>query len=808
MWDQPALDIAHQRLPDADTPIANLKEEGITIPRVSSGTFPVPSNLPQQQQHAMTATSTQSKMTAKAGSILAGLHAKDSVASFKSTSAPGSAPGTPPRSDGIPFLANAMASQFEKKSGLAEHNAVHMNESPNFLLKGIKNQYVNQKSASKIDSSYLESHKVKTQDSATLSFTDISTAAPNIPASASFSSFAPDTSFSNTASGFQSALGLSKQAAHSSSTTSVNPQRLIESGKLKTITWSDLAVCLRMAEARSISNANQPLSSTPEICIPDASNEWTQPAIPLLIDMRSHSENEKISIKNSVHASFPALLIKRFKRLAVSNFNLSNFLTSNDSCEIYAKWRQAVLDNRDKNVRCVVIIYDQYMSTLNTDSEAWAFASVLAESMSADLIKYRPTQNSTATASTDFSVENADNTITEDQSNKVVIEVAYMAGGMSAFLNHPETRYFLKCGKSDQMSSQVQDLNISATPNISDVASYHPEVHSKRLSLSIGKDTNNNFNASRSQNKPRLALKNKGIPEVEPLSSLLSNSSTMSKTASSNGNGIILTKKERPSLTLDLASSSKNNSFPNKSNLAIDIAPASPIVKNGFDGQSCSDLPKIQSYETDMDVDTSLTDVSTKYDSTDRLRKYSDQDTINQQSDSPMTSPNDNAAPSNPYSVVTPNIILGSDELPLCSNAVEQLSALGVTHILNMAAEIKNSPAVVESARFSIKWLPVLDNTEQDMDGPLAEAIEFISNAINTNPKAVVFVHCKAGRSRSVSVVIGYLVTTAKYTLKSAYEMVRKIRKGVSPNLGFMAALVNVERDVYGENSQIAQLYD
>jgi hypothetical protein len=41
------------------------------------------------------------------------------------------------------------------------------------------------------------------------------------------------------------------------------------------------------------------------------------------------------------------------------------------------------------------------------------------------------------------------------------------------------------------------------------------------------------------------------------------------------------------------------------------------------------------------------------------------------------------------------------------------------------------------------------------------------------------------------------------YTLKTAYELVRRMRKGVSPNLGFMAALMKVEKDVHGCNSSI-----
>jgi hypothetical protein len=49
--------------------------------------------------------------------------------------------------------------------------------------------------------------------------------------------------------------------------------------------------------------------------------------------------------------------------------------------------------------------------------------------------------------------------------------------------------------------------------------------------------------------------------------------------------------------------------------------------------------------------------------------------------------------------------------------------------------------------------------------------------------------------------VLGYLVKIKKYTLASAYDLLRARRKGVSPNLGFMAALMKLEKETHGDNS-------
>jgi hypothetical protein len=97
-------------------------------------------------------------------------------------------------------------------------------------------------------------------------------------------------------------------------------------------------------------------------------------------------------------------------------------------------------------------------------------------------------------------------------------------------------------------------------------------------------------------------------------------------------------------------------------------------------------------------------------------------------SEESIGSANDNAAPNMPYSEITPNIYIGSDEIPLCTDAVKKLQQLKVTHILNMAYEVTNSKAVEDSNCFKMKWIPVRDNTEQDMELPLQEAMRFMSN--------------------------------------------------------------------------------
>ena len=64
-----------------------------------------------------------------------------------------------------------------------------------------------------------------------------------------------------------------------------------------------------------------------------------------------------------------------------------------------------------------------------------------------------------------------------------------------------------------------------------------------------------------------------------------------------------------------------------------------------------------------------------------------------------------------------------------------------------------------------------------------------------------VFVHCRAGVSRSASTVIAYLMCHLGYTLKDAFLLAHKKRPVVTPNLGFMDKLSELEKSIKGKSS-------
>ncbi|RDY02236.1 Dual specificity protein phosphatase 1 [Mucuna pruriens] len=115
-----------------------------------------------------------------------------------------------------------------------------------------------------------------------------------------------------------------------------------------------------------------------------------------------------------------------------------------------------------------------------------------------------------------------------------------------------------------------------------------------------------------------------------------------------------------------------------------------------------------------------------------------------------------------------------------------------ITHILTVAGRIP--PA--HPADFVYKIIDVVDKDNEDLKQYFNECFDFIDEAKRHG--GGVLVHCFAGKSRSVTIVVAYLMKTLGMSFFEALQHVRSKRSAASPNQGFIRQLENFEKSLQG----------
>jgi len=130
----------------------------------------------------------------------------------------------------------------------------------------------------------------------------------------------------------------------------------------------------------------------------------------------------------------------------------------------------------------------------------------------------------------------------------------------------------------------------------------------------------------------------------------------------------------------------------------------------------------------------------------------------------------------------------------------ESLIKHGITHILTCADKI--SPRYPSD--FKYLCLPILDTPSENICKFFRQAYFFIKDALEEEGKQNrVLVHCFAGKSRSTSFVLSYLIAKKQMPLKEGLELVRSKRPIAEPNPGFIFQLKLYEKEMLGKVSDV-----
>jgi predicted protein tyrosine phosphatase len=129
---------------------------------------------------------------------------------------------------------------------------------------------------------------------------------------------------------------------------------------------------------------------------------------------------------------------------------------------------------------------------------------------------------------------------------------------------------------------------------------------------------------------------------------------------------------------------------------------------------------------------------------------------------------------------------------------MDRLTTLQITHIVNATEDVSNffeNCGHLQYLRCAIK-----DRSEaaSEIAQHFPKCVEFINGCRASGGRTLV--HCRAGVSRSATVVIGYLMVHCHWDLKTALRHVDE-RRFVQPNSGFIDWLIELEHNLFGSTS-------
>jgi atypical dual specificity phosphatase len=122
-------------------------------------------------------------------------------------------------------------------------------------------------------------------------------------------------------------------------------------------------------------------------------------------------------------------------------------------------------------------------------------------------------------------------------------------------------------------------------------------------------------------------------------------------------------------------------------------------------------------------------------------------------------------------------VLLGA--MPLRSD-VGPLYELGVRGVVNMCEEYPGPTAEYAKVGIEQLWLPTTDFHHPTLDH-VASGVEFVESFVRK--QKIVYVHCKAGRARSATIIICWLVKYRGMNLQDAQQRLLSCRPHVNRTL-------------------------
>ncbi|RIA80891.1 dual specificity phosphatase, partial [Glomus cerebriforme] len=122
------------------------------------------------------------------------------------------------------------------------------------------------------------------------------------------------------------------------------------------------------------------------------------------------------------------------------------------------------------------------------------------------------------------------------------------------------------------------------------------------------------------------------------------------------------------------------------------------------------------------------------------------------------------------------------------------LASNNITHVINISPCTNFYETKVPKS--ILKKLYVHDEPGENIKKFFDVSNKFIYKAKETRGR--VLIHCWAGRSRSVSLILAFLMDLYKYSFNEAFNYVKAKRSIIKPNRGFRLQLSDYEAELNG----------
>ena len=118
------------------------------------------------------------------------------------------------------------------------------------------------------------------------------------------------------------------------------------------------------------------------------------------------------------------------------------------------------------------------------------------------------------------------------------------------------------------------------------------------------------------------------------------------------------------------------------------------------------------------------------------------------------------------------------------ASTLSDLQNLKITNIINCSGDLCEN---LEFSGIHYLTLNIRDNVSENIECIFYKCINYIDEAKEKNGR--ILIHCYKGVSRSVSVLISYLIYLYKWTYDKAFDFVQSKRPIANPNIGFYLQL-------------------